>query len=95
MIFLTADTLMFIFFNILCCKLTALVSIWIKIFDFINQSACVCKYGEKSISLYMFSIMQQVKLPIFLPVVMGDLLYNVNVVFSTLLLIWKSFLEYD
>ena len=30
MIFLTADTLMFNFFNILCCELTALVSIWIK-----------------------------------------------------------------
>ena len=27
----------------------------------------------------MFSIMQQVKLPIFLSVVMGDLLHNVNV----------------
>ena len=27
----------------------------------------------------MFSIMQQEKLPIFFPVVMGDLLHNVNV----------------
>ena len=29
----------------------------------------------------MFSIMQQVNLPIFLPVVMGDLLHNVNAFF--------------
>ena len=33
----------------------------------------------KSVCLYMFSIMQQVKLPILLPVGMGDLLHNVNV----------------
>ena len=48
-------------------------------FDFLNLSTCVCKYGENCLTLYMFSIMQQVKLPIFLPVVMGDLLHNVNV----------------
>ena len=35
---------------------------------------CVCNYGEKCITLYLFSIMQQVKLLIFLPVVMVDLL---------------------
>ena len=42
----------------------------------------------------MFSIMQQVKLRIFLPVVMIDLLHNMNVFvcfFFTLLLIWKFF----
>ena len=60
---------------------------------------CMQLYGEKCIRVYMFSIMQQEKLPTFLPIVMGDLLHNVNVFlfvfFFTLLLIWKSFLEYD
>ena len=46
----------------------------------------------------MFSIIQQVKFPIFLPVVMGDLLHNVNVVCLFVVVVFfsrKSFLEYD
>ena len=43
-------------------------------------------------TLYMFSIMQQEKLPIFLLVVcMGDLLHNVNVVFFVCLFVFFLF----
>ena len=49
MIFLTADTLMFNFLNILFCELTVLVSIWIKIFDFLINLHVHANYMVKSV----------------------------------------------